>query len=724
MDASTGSSPPHSQENPPEHGGDQGEGPAEEIGCGEAADDFLFTEDTFPSLPEFPCLSSPSSSTFSSSSSSNSSSAYTNAVGRTGGGGGGGAEGAAAEPSEPAAAGEGFDALDDVDLLDFASLSMPWESDPFPDVSMMLEDAMSAPPHPVGDGRSEERAVPEVAGGEEETCMDASAAAGEDLPRFFMEWLTNNRENISAEDLRSVRLRRSTIEAAAARLGGGRQGNMQLLKLILTWVQNHHLQRKRPRDVMEEAAGLHGQGQLSSTGANPGYEFPAAAAGGQEMATGGGASWMPYQQPFTPPAYGGGDAVYQGAAGQYTFHQSSSTSSVVVNSQPFSPPAVGDMHAAGGGNMAWPQQYVPFPAPSTGSYPMPPVVPQQPFSPGFGGQYAGAAGHSMSMAPQRMVGVEPSATKEARKKRMARQRRLTCLQQQRSQQLNLGQIQASVQPQEPSPRSAHSAPGTPSSAGVGWGFLSPATQQQVLNPLSKYNSSSRAPMQQVTPPPDSAAALPAKPPPPPSGAPQDDSPQRSAASDKRQGARADKNLRLLLQKVLKQSDVGSLGRIVLPKKEAEVHLPELKTRDGIPIPMEDIGTSRVWNMRYRFWPNNKSRMYLLENTGDFVRSNELQEGDFIVIYSDVKSGKYLIRGVKVRQSQQEPGSSAAGKHNKQHGCPGPDKARTPDQDAGVVIIDGTSSKPDGGGACKGRSPQGVRRARQGAASMNQMAVSI
>ncbi|KAG2560273.1 hypothetical protein PVAP13_4NG077257 [Panicum virgatum] len=35
-------------------------------------------------------------------------------------------------------------------------------------------------------------------------------------------------------------------------------------------------------------------------------------------------------------------------------------------------------------------------------------------------------------------------------------------------------------------------------------------------------------------------------------------------------------------------------------------------------------------------------MYLLENTGEFVRSNELQEGDFIVIYSDVKSGKYVM----------------------------------------------------------------------------------
>jgi hypothetical protein len=54
---------------------------------------------------------------------------------------------------------------------------------------------------------------------------------------------------------------------------------------------------------------------------------------------------------------------------------------------------------------------------------------------------------------------------------------------------------------------------------------------------------------------------------------------------------------LLLQfVVLKIVLFFSLGRF---QKEAEIHLPELKTRDGISIPMEDIGTSRVWNMRYR-----------------------------------------------------------------------------------------------------------------------------
>ncbi|KAJ7541666.1 hypothetical protein O6H91_10G069900 [Diphasiastrum complanatum] len=80
---------------------------------------------------------------------------------------------------------------------------------------------------------------------------------------------------------------------------------------------------------------------------------------------------------------------------------------------------------------------------------------------------------------------------------------------------------------------------------------------------------------------------------------------------------SEQNLKLLLQKELKPSDVGNLGRIVLPKKEAEIHLPYLTAREGVAIPMEDMKTTQIWNFRYRYWPNNKSRMYLLESTGNF-----------------------------------------------------------------------------------------------------------
>ncbi|VAH67502.1 unnamed protein product [Triticum turgidum subsp. durum] len=311
-----------------------------------------------------------------------------------------------------------------------------------------------------------------------------TGSAADDLPRFFMEWLKNNRDCISAEDLRSIRLRRSTIEAAAARLGGGRQGTMQLLKLILTWVQNHHLQKKRPRVGAMDQEALPAGGQLPSPGANPGYEFPAET--GCEDAGGGAGGRR--QEPAVPAA--------EGAQAERR-----------RNPRP---------HRA-------PQMYL-----------------------------------SMDV-PVFLLADRSVATKT----------RLFF---------------------------------------HGW-F----------------------------------------------------------------------------------------------QKEAETHLPELKTGDGISIPIEDIGTSQVWSMRYRFWPNNKSRMYLLENTGDFVRSNELQEGDFIVLYSDVKSGKYLIRGVKVRAQQDLA----------KHKNASPEKGGASDVKAGGE---------DGG--CKEKPPHGVRRSRQEAASMNQMAVSI
>ncbi|KAG5586882.1 hypothetical protein H5410_047316 [Solanum commersonii] len=49
--------------------------------------------------------------------------------------------------------------------------------------------------------------------------------------------------------------------------------------------------------------------------------------------------------------------------------------------------------------------------------------------------------------------------------------------------------------------------------------------------------------------------------------------------------------------------------------------------------------------------------------GDFVRDNGLQEEDFIVIYADIKCGKYLIRAVKVRQIGQKADSKKPAKKN-------------------------------------------------------------
>ncbi|XP_010249172.1 PREDICTED: B3 domain-containing transcription factor FUS3-like isoform X2 [Nelumbo nucifera] len=105
-------------------------------------------------------------------------------------------------------------------------------------------------------------------------------------------------------------------------------------------------------------------------------------------------------------------------------------------------------------------------------------------------------------------------------------------------------------------------------------------------------------------------------------------------------------LRFLLQKELRNSDVSSLGRMVLPKRAAEAHLPILDTKEGMFIDMDDMDGLRVWNFKYRFWPNNNSRMYILENIGEFVKMHGLQLGDFIMLYRDDQNQKYVIRARK------------------------------------------------------------------------------
>ncbi|TQD78933.1 hypothetical protein C1H46_035505 [Malus baccata] len=105
-------------------------------------------------------------------------------------------------------------------------------------------------------------------------------------------------------------------------------------------------------------------------------------------------------------------------------------------------------------------------------------------------------------------------------------------------------------------------------------------------------------------------------------------------------------LRFLFQKELKNSDVSPLRRMILPKKAAEAHLPTLESKEGIAINMDDIDGLHVWSFKYRFWPNNNSRMYVLENTGDFVNVHGLQFGDYIMVYQDNHNQNYVIQARK------------------------------------------------------------------------------
>ncbi|TMX05544.1 hypothetical protein EJD97_016651 [Solanum chilense] len=408
-----------------------------------------------------------------------------------------------------------------------------------------------------------------------------------ELALMFLDWLKQNKDNISAEDMRSIKLKRSTIESASKRLGSTKEGKKQLLRLILDWVEQHRLQKKQ----MREEQSIQNSAPFNFNNPNACF-YNASFTDSSPVMTG------PIQGYF-------GDLNSNGSLFVPPYNQTTSGSST---SQSWSQSQFTMANAA---------QYNRFPENNITNNV---AIPDQRLFSAQYDQYQIFDGNG-----ERLARFGTCATKEARKIRMARQRRVP-LHHFRHQTQNQRQIsnEKSVMMGRKINNCAISQANNPGNW-VCWPCAAAALPIAMV-PLA-----------------DTPQSLPME-----RSPVQSQKHQKHGSTDKRQACKTEKNLKFLVQKVLKQSDVGHLGRIVLPKKEAESHLPQLETRDGISIAMEDIGTSRVWNMKYRFWPNNKSRMYLLENTGDFVVANGLQEGDFIVIYADMKCGKYLIRGVKVR----------------------------------------------------------------------------
>ncbi|XP_068647038.1 B3 domain-containing transcription factor ABI3-like [Aristolochia californica] len=562
-----------------------------------ADEDSIFYSD-FASLPDFTCISSSSSSSSSSAlptrstSSSSASSAW--AVHKAEHEEAGdmmeeyNGDGSLAPPP-PA---NGMDVLEEI-----ADMGILDDTDIWDPAALFTEEEENN----YGDGLQVEEGNPnryhqdQVLVPEEEREAQRQENPSEDLALVFLEWLKTNKESISPEDLRSIRLKRSTIECAARRLGGGKEGMKQLLILILAWVQRHHLQKRRNRE--EEMNGFQNQNQ-SQPQTFP-VQVPVSISNGNPPVDSCfSPSWIhptPYLiDPARAPAATGYPSMmgYMGAA------------TPAGNFPPSSEYHMIDP------NIGWSTQFSQY---GTAYGTDPPSPPQT--CVGFANNYA--SGQMFPSEPPSKMAT--SATKEARKKRMARQRRLfTHHHRHRHQNHHASRLAGDT-----------TCTSTGQAGQSNWVLYPPSSAPMAFAAQSMISPDGTAVRHA-----DGTAMQ-----------------QRQIASDRRQGWKSEKNLRFLLQKVLKQSDVGNLGRIVLPKKEAEMHLPELDARDGIAIQMEDIGTSRVWNMRYRYWPNNKSRMYLLENTGDFVRSNGLQEGDFIVIYSDAKCSKYMIRGVKVRKPE-------------------------------------------------------------------------
>ncbi|KAI3667808.1 hypothetical protein L6452_42877 [Arctium lappa] len=100
----------------------------------------------------------------------------------------------------------------------------------------------------------------------------------------------------------------------------------------------------------------------------------------------------------------------------------------------------------------------------------------------------------------------------------------------------------------------------------------------------------------------------------------------------------------LFEKILSASDAGRIGRLVLPKACAEAYFPPINQSEGLPIKIRDI-KGKEWTFQFRFWPNNNSRMYVLEGVTPCIQNMQLQAGD-TVIFSRLDPEDKLVIGCR------------------------------------------------------------------------------
>ncbi|PIN10828.1 hypothetical protein CDL12_16575 [Handroanthus impetiginosus] len=101
----------------------------------------------------------------------------------------------------------------------------------------------------------------------------------------------------------------------------------------------------------------------------------------------------------------------------------------------------------------------------------------------------------------------------------------------------------------------------------------------------------------------------------------------------------------LFEKMLSASDAGRIGRLVLPKKCAEAYFPSISQPEGLPLKVQDV-KGKEWVFQFRFWPNNNSRMYVLEGITPCIQSMQLQAGDVVTFSRMHPEGKLVMGGRK------------------------------------------------------------------------------
>ena len=61
-------------------------------------------------------------------------------------------------------------------------------------------------------------------------------------------------------------------------------------------------------------------------------------------------------------------------------------------------------------------------------------------------------------------------------------------------------------------------------------------------------------------------------------------------------------------------------------KSIQAYFPPISQSEGLPLRVQDAkGTE--WTFQFRFWPNNNSRMYVLEGVTPCIQSMQLRAGD-------------------------------------------------------------------------------------------------
>ncbi|XP_076935644.1 B3 domain-containing transcription repressor VAL2-like [Bidens hawaiensis] len=110
----------------------------------------------------------------------------------------------------------------------------------------------------------------------------------------------------------------------------------------------------------------------------------------------------------------------------------------------------------------------------------------------------------------------------------------------------------------------------------------------------------------------------------------------------------------LFEKVLSASDAGRIGRLVLPKACAEAYFPPISQPEGLPLRIQDV-KGKEWLFQFRFWPNNNSRMYVLEGVTPCIQSMQLKAGDTVTFSRMEPEGKLLMgsRKASVNTSVQD-----------------------------------------------------------------------